>query len=259
MNIDNIKVTVITPTYNDEKFIGQTIESILNQTHKNLEIIVVDDCSTDQTATIVKSFNDPRIHFFQNEKNYGASFSRDFAIKKSTGDYIAFLDGDDVWKPNKISAQLIFMMSNKYDFTATYYDLIDENGAPINRVICGPNKVTHKQFLKMNYCGCLTVMYRREIIPNLSIPKEIRKRNDYALWLKISEITPCYFLNDVLADYRIRKNSISSGSKLKLLSFHVEMFERLYSFRRAKAIVYALRNAFYYSFIKRKYVKKNEL
>ncbi len=259
MNLENIKVSVITPTFNDEKFIARTIESILNQTHANLELLIVDDCSTDNTIKIIKEYNDHRIRLFVNDKNSGAAFSRNKAIREATGDYIAFLDGDDFWDVTKIESQLSFMVENNYLFSCTEYYIIDESNNKNGKYVTGPKIISHKKFLKMDYIGCLTSMYKRQIYPDLQIPNDIYKRNDYALWLKLSERTPCHYLYKKLAFYRKRsQGSISSGSKTKLVSYHKDLFQKLYGFSLVKAWFFALRNAIYFLLKKISYVKKDK-
>lgn len=257
MDISGIKISVITPTYNDEKFIKQTIDSILNQTHKNIELIIVDDFSQDSTSEILKFFKDDRIRIFENKENRGAAYSRNLAIAESTGDYIAFLDGDDIWEINKLEEQLKFMIENNYLFSCTDYSIIDEEGCSLNTLVTAPKIVTHNKFLRMCYIGCLTAMYKRDVFPNLSIPDDIKKRNDYALWLKLSEKTPCFALNKTLSHYRKRtKNSISSGKKIGLLKYHKDLFDKLYRCGTFKAYAFAIRNVFYYFIKQIIYVKR---
>ena len=256
MDISNLKVSIITPTHNDEKYVKKTIESILGQTHKNIELIVVDDFSTDLTVQVIESFHDERIRLFINDSNKGAAYSRNLAISKATGDYVAFLDGDDVWNVNKLEEQLKFMIEHNYSFTCTYYSMIDENDGLLGITTTAPKKITHRKFLKMSYVGCSTVIYRRNIYPDLSIPNGIKKRNDYALWLKLSEKSTCYSLNKCLTLYRQRtSDSISSGSKTKLVKYHKELFQQIYNFGSLKATFYAIRNIFYYILKQLLYVK----
>ena len=114
---EEVKVSIITPVFNDEKYIADTLKSILFQTHSNLEIIVVNDHSNDKSEEVIKSFNDKRIKLINNDTNMGAAFSRNVALSKATGDYIAFLDGDDIWNKTKIEKQLVFMIENNIDFS----------------------------------------------------------------------------------------------------------------------------------------------
>ena len=249
-------VSVIVPTHNCVKFVKKTIDSVLKQTYRNFEIIVIDDCSTDGTPEIVKSILDKRISLFINEKQSGAAFSRNRGISQANGSYVAFLDGDDVWSETKIEEQLSFMKINSYSFSFTNYDVIDENDIPLGLIVSGPKTITHKAFMKTNYVGCSTIMYKRDIYPNLQIPNTIYKRNDYALWLKLSEKACCHHLDKVLTSYRKTSNSLSSGQKKNLIKYHKEMFQKLYQFSYIKASFFALRNVLYYFFRRMKYAKK---
>ena len=256
MNNYNYKISVITPVFNDEKFVVETIMSILSQTYKNIEVIIIDDCSSDGTVGLAKSINDPRIKLFCNEKNSGAAYSRNIGLKNATGDFIAFLDGDDVWDEKKIEKQLDFMVKANVDFSYTSYQIINEEGKPLNKVVSGPKKINHSQLMRSNYIGCLTAMYKRSIFPNLQIPDDIFKRNDYALWLKLSEKSDCFICNECLAFYRKRSgNSISSGRKAKMFKSHQILFQKLYHFSGFKSFFFALRNVLYYFVRRSKYTK----
>ena len=258
MNLEDIKVSVIIPTYNDSNYILKTLFTVLNQTHHNLEVILIDDLSSDQTLELVKTkVNDKRLIVYQNKENKGVAFSRNFGISKSTGDYVAFLDGDDYWDLCKIEKQLEFMVRNNYYFSSTYYSIVDINDNKIGKYVANPKKMGHQLFLRVCFPGCLTVMYKRSIYPNLSIPNTIEKRNDYALWLKLSEKCDCYCLNEKLAFYRKRKNSISSIKKRSLLKYHAIMFQSLYNFSKFKSWLFAFRNALYF-IIKSIFYKRRE-
>lgn len=255
--MNNPLVSIICPSYNAEKFISQTIESVLQQTVTSFELIVVDDCSTDKTIECVKSFSDERICLFVNEKNSGAAFCRNKAISEAKGTYIAFLDADDLWDKTKLDKQIQFMKKNHYDFTYTNYEEINEDGKSLGRVISGPKKITFRKFKHMDYVGCLTVMYRREIYPNLEIPVSLKKNNDYAMWLLLAKKAPCYLLNESLGFYRRHETgSISSGKKSSLFKHHISLYKILYGFGSIRAFFYALRNVCFYFYKRVKYVKK---
>ena len=249
-------ISIIVPTHNCEKFVKKTIGSILDQTYTNLEVIVIDDYSTDSTVEQIKSIQTNRIVLLINDKQSGAAFSRNRGIIHAKGEYIAFLDGDDVWHKTKLEEQLAFMKENNYLFSCTNYDEIDENDNSRGVVVSGPRFVDHKTFLKTDYVGCLTVIFKRDIYPDLQIPVDILKRNDYALWLKLSEKATCYRLDKVLASYRRTSNSLSSGNKFKLIKYHEELFQKLYHFGRVKSFIFALRNVFYFIYRRIRYVKK---
>ena len=250
-------VSIICPSYNAERFICQTIESVLSQTFNDFELIIVDDCSTDRTINIVKKYNDPRIRLFVNKSNSGAAYCRNQAIKESKGKFIAFLDADDLWAKDKLEKQIQFMESNHYDFSYTKYEEIDEEGNSLGRVISGPKIITNRKFKHMDYVGCLTVMYREAIYPNLEIPSSLKKNNDYAMWLLLSTKSACYLLNENLAFYRRHESgSISSGKKSHLFKHHIVLYKTLYGFGSIRAFFYAFRNVCFYFYKRVKYVKK---
>ena len=152
-------VSIIMPSYNTGKFIKETINSVIAQTYSNWELIIVDDCSTDNTDEIVKSINDNRIIYLKNETNSGAAISRNKALREAKGRWIAFLDSDDLWKNDKLEKQIKFMKENNCYFSYTNYIEIDENDNTNGKRITGPKKITKTGMF--NYCwpGCLTVMY----------------------------------------------------------------------------------------------------
>ncbi len=203
----NDLVSIITPSYNTARFIAETINSALAQTYTNWEMIIVDDCSTDNTDEIVAGFADPRIRYLKNEKNSGAAFSRNRALREARGRWVAFLDSDDLWAPDKLEKQLRFMEENGYRFSYTKYVEVDDDGNSLGRIWGGPKKVNKLVMYSFNYMGCLTVMYDREYVGTIQIA-DLKKRNDYAMWVKVVEKCPAYLLDEVLATYRVR----SSGS-----------------------------------------------
>lgn len=205
-------VSIITPTYNCSKFIEQTIESVLNQSYSNWEMIIVDDCSDDDTVKIAKRYSkeDQRIKVFYNKTNKGPALTRNKAIKIASGRFIAFLDGDDTWRPEKLKKQLKFQIKNKYAFTYTSFGRIDEEGQKIGKTNA-PSELTYDDLIKTCPIGCLTVIYDTLYFDKQFMPI-IDKRQDYALWLKLlRKVDKAYGLNEVLADYRIHSNSISSN------------------------------------------------
>lgn len=217
-------VSIISPSYNCEKFIGKTIESVLAQTYQNWELIIVDDCSTDNTDTVVADYHDNRIRYLKNNKNSGAAVSRNKALREAKGRWIAFLDSDDLWLPEKLEKQIHFMKTNDYHFSYTNYEEIDENGNKLGVKITGPKKISKTSMF--NYCwpGCLTVMYDAQAYGVLQIA-DIKKNNDYAMWLKISRKFDCYLLDEYLAEYRRgRQGSISTHSYWKLTEWHYKLW-----------------------------------
>lgn len=221
-------ISIITPTYNCERFIGETIESVLKQTYKNWEMVIVDDCSTDNTYEVVKKYadNDSRIKYYLLEENSGAAVARTKAMQLATGDYMAFLDSDDLWISNKLECQLKFMKENNYNFTCTEYEQIDENGKSLNKVIKVKNKTNYNGVLLSCPVGNSTVMYNVSKMGKFQVPN-IRKRNDDALWLQmLKKEEYIYGLNNILMEYRIRTNSISSN-KLDLVKYHWYLYRNI--------------------------------
>lgn len=197
-------VSIIMPSYNTGKFIGETINSVIDQTYINWELIIVDDCSSDNTDEIVKNIKDSRIVYLKNEKNMGAAVSRNRALREAKGKWIAFLDSDDLWKENKLEKQIKFMKDNNYYFSYTNYIEIDENGNQNGKKITGPKRITKTGMF--NYCwpGCLTVMYNAEKIGLIQI-EDIKKNNDYAIWLKVCKKVDCYLLDERLGNVQKKK------------------------------------------------------
>ena len=212
-------VSIIMPSYNTGIFISESIRSVLSQTYSNWELIIVDDSSTDNTDEIVAPFLiDNRIKYLKNEKNSGAAVSRNRALREAKGKWIAFLDSDDLWLPEKLEKQIKFMNDNQYSFTYTDYK-IRLNGKWLPYVYTGPMKVTKGKLNNYCYFSTITVIYDREAIGLIQI-KNIKKNNDYAMWLKIIEKSPCYRFPECLSYYIKRDGSISSGSKFKLIQYH---------------------------------------
>ena len=203
-------VSVIMPSWNTERFIAETIQSVIDQTYQNWELLIVDDCSTDNTDEIVKSFKDDRIKYFHNEKNSGAALTRNRAMREARGEWIAFLDSDDLWMPEKLEKQIAFMKEHGYTLSYTEYEKIDEESKPLNIYVSGPEKVNKRKMYNYDYIGQLTMMYSAKEFGLIQI-KDIKKNNDYAIRLKLFKKpgTCAYLLKENLAKYRVRKVSIS--------------------------------------------------
>lgn len=221
-------VSIITPTYNCGRFIGETIESVQNQTYQNWEMIVVDDKSTDGTQEVVSSYaeKDHRIKYYLLEENSGAAVARTKAMELASGKYMAFLDSDDLWTSNKLDKQILFMKINSFSFTCTAYEQIDEKGKGLNRIIKTIPKTNYNRLLMDCPIGNSSVMYDVEKLGKFKVPN-IRKRNDDALWLHILKKEKyIYGMNEVLMKYRIRSNSISSN-KLQLIKYHWILYREI--------------------------------
>ena len=251
----NDLVSIITPSYNTAKFIGETIESVLSQTYQNWEMIIVDDCSTDNTDDIVSGFSDSRIKYLKNENNSGAAVSRNRALKMAKGRWIAFLDSDDLWKEDKLQKQISFMEENQYSFSYTKYHEINEKSAPTGVMVSGPAHISKTGMF--NYCwpGCLTVMYDAEVVGNIEITP-IKKNNDYAMWLKIIKKADCYLLDEDLAMYRKREGSISNHGYSQLIKWHYRLFRICENKNSISSFFLMMRNMFFGVYKKLKYVKR---
>lgn len=214
-------VSVIMPTYNCAKFIGETIKSVQAQTYCNWELIIIDDCSADNTKEVVENYvkSDKRIKYNRLEKNSGAAVARTSAMSLADGEYMAFCDSDDIWLDVKIEKQLKFMKKNNYAFTCTAYEQIDENSNSLGKVIKPKEKCNYNRLLLDCPVGNSTVMYNVKKMGKFEVPN-IRKRNDDALWLQmLKKEQYIYGMNDILMKYRIRSNSISSN-KFKVIKYH---------------------------------------
>lgn len=218
-------VSIITPNYNCGRFVAEAIKCVQQQTYQNWEMIIVDDCSSDNSVEIIKEYvsADDRIIFIQNEKNSGAAVSRNKALKVAKGKWIAFLDSDDLWQPNKLERQLEFMVKNGYNFSYHEYSEIDESGKELGVTVSGIDKVGRFAMYSCCWPGCLSVMYNREITGLIQI-NDIRKNNDTAMWFKVVEKTHCYLLKENLAKYRRRQNSITPPSLWGKIWAHYPLF-----------------------------------
>jgi teichuronic acid biosynthesis glycosyltransferase TuaG len=212
-------VSIIMPAYNVADFIGFSIESVVNQSFRDWELLIVDDCSNDQTVNVVTPFlKDPRIRLICNDTNLGGAGSRNVAIKFATGQYIAFLDSDDLWTQNKLEMQIGFMQEYKVGFSFSAYKTIDDQGNLLEEIHV-PKKVNFKSLLKHNYIGCLTAIYDTKPYGKIYMPL-VKKRQDFALWLELlKRFDYAFSLNDNLGFYRIRSGSLSR-SKLDAFKYY---------------------------------------
>jgi teichuronic acid biosynthesis glycosyltransferase TuaG len=239
----NNLVSIITPNYNSEKFIEQTLQSIIAQTYENWELLIVDDCSTDKSLDIIEKYSirDKRIKIFRLKENSGAAIARNKAIEEANGSFIAFLDSDDLWLSEKLEKQLAFMIQNNYNLTYTSYTVINENALEQKKTIFCKQTLNYSQMLYSNKIGCLTAMYNKENLGKISMPK-IRKRQDYAFWLKIlKREETAYGLQEVLACYRSRSNSISNN-KIEMLKWNWVLYRKIEKLSYFKSLFYVASN-----------------
>lgn len=251
----NDLVSIIMPSYNTADYIGESISSVQAQTYGNWELIIVDDCSKDNTDEAVSPYlSDERIIYLKNEKNSGAAMSRNRALRHAKGKWIAFLDSDDLWMPDKLEKQIGFMEKNGYHFSYTGYIEIDESSLPNGRSVTGPGRITKTGMY--NYCwpGCLTVMYDAQQVGLVQI-SDIRKNNDYAMWLKVCRRADCYLLDAELAMYRRRSGSISNHGYAALIKWHYKLFREAEGKNPLVAFVFTCRNMGFGFWKKIRYVK----
>ncbi len=232
-------VSVIMPSYNSEKFLSKAIDSVINQTFKEWELIIVDDCSLDNSDRIIEYYmqRSEKIKLITLECNSGPAMARNRGIQKAKGRYIAFLDSDDRWVPQKLVEQLSFM--KEYDaalsFTG-YYHIDEKDGAIISRNHV-PKKIEYNELLKKNIIGCLTAVYDTQKLGKVYMP-DILKRQDYALWLDILKKVPyAYGLNEPLAYYSVRSRSLS-GNKIATSRYNWKMYREIEKLPIYKAIYY---------------------
>lgn len=248
-------VSIVMPSYNTGKYIKETIESVLAQSYSNWELIIVDDCSTDNTDDVVSQYlKDNRIRYIKNETNSGAAVSRNRALREAKGKWIAFLDSDDLWEPDKLQRQITFMRDNGYHFSYTNYIEIDEESKANGKSVTGPKRISkHGMY---NYCwmGCLTVMYDAEKVGVIQIA-DIKKNNDYAMWLKVCKKANCYLLDETLARYRKRSGSISNHGYMKLIKWHYRLYREAEGKKPITSFLLTIRNLMFGVIKKIRYVK----
>lgn len=249
-------VSIIMPSWNTANFIKESIQSVINQTYANWELLIVDDCSSDNTDKIINSINDTRIRYFKNENNMGAALTRNKALREARGSWIAFLDSDDLWNANKLEEQLRFMLQNGYNFSYTNYEKIDENGNELFKYVTGPKYVDRNKMYRYDYIGQLTMMYNAKHFGLIQID-DIKKNNDYAIRLKLFKKpgTTCYLLDKNLARYRVRSESISHDKLSKKLKSHYDLFRYCDNKSSFFSILYASRNMIFGVLKKLKYEK----
>lgn len=204
-------ISIITPSYNSASFITATVSSVISQTFKSWEMIIVDDCSSDNSIQVIQEFikRDPRIKLIKLTENSGAAVARNKAIEAAIGRFIAFLDSDDLWMPNKLEKQVQFMLDQDIAFSFSAYEKIDETGNVFGTVGV-PKKTGYHDLLKTCSIGCLTAMYDVEKLGKVYMPVNT-KREDFATWLAIlKQVDYAYGMPDVLAQYRVYASQISA-------------------------------------------------
>ncbi len=231
-------VSIITPLHNAEKFIAQTIESVLAQTYQEWEMIIVDDLSLDHSASIVEAYvqKDPRITLIKQKQKSGPAGARNRAIQAAQGRYIAFLDADDLWMPEKLEKQISFMIKYDSAFTYSSYKVIDMDNEVLTTFVTLPD-ISYESMLKTCSVGCLTAVYDREKLGKMYMPK-LPRRQDYALWLSIlKKIGTAKGLLEPLAYYRIGQTSVSSN-KINAAAWQWKVYRDVEQLSLTKSIYY---------------------
>ena len=248
-------VSIITPTFNCGRFIAETIESVLNQSYRNWEMLIVDDCSTDNTREVVARFNDSRIKYHCLEHNSGAAVARNTALRMAKGRWIAFLDSDDLWLPEKLEHQIRFMEENGYAFSYHKYSEIDEEGKSLGIEVSGISKVGNLAMHPCCWPGCLAVMFDRNVAGDIQIIP-VAKNNDTAMWLRVVQKAPCHLLPLNLALYRRRANSITPKPLRKRIWAHYPLFRIAEQMNPIMATIWTLINVPCNAYKKIFFVKK---
>lgn len=261
-------VSVIMPTFNASKYLAGSIESILSQTYTNLELLITDDCSTDETRNILKEFSerDKRVKVKYLKENSGPGVARNRSIERAKGRYIAFCDCDDRWMPDKLERQIAHMRKHDCALCSSSYLICDENDK-ITGVNISPSHVTLGMLKRDNKIGCLTAIYDIKRLGHKFYMPAIRKRQDWALFLNIlKECQICFCITEPLAYYRQRVNSVSSN-KFSLVKYNVNVYETVFGYTRLRAYLYfflIFMPTYYAKVLKRdsdskRYLKSNNL
>lgn len=224
-------VSIITPMYNSEQTVEQTIGSVLAQSYSNWEMVIVDDCSTDNSVKIVERIQrtESRIKLIRNETSLGPAGTRNRAIECALGRFIAFLDSDDVWKENKLTVQIDYMLRKNVPFVCSAYQRVSSKGKLFG-MVQPPAQMTYSDLLKHNRIGCLTAVYDTKNLGKVYMP-EILKRQDLALWLRLVKKTnSVHCIQECLADYTIDTSGSVSRSKLAAAKFQWKLYREVEGF-----------------------------
>lgn len=232
-------VSIITPCYNAEKYIKDTYNSIINQTYKNWEWIIVDDMSNDKSCDIIKMFNDERIKLFEPKEKIGPANARNFAVNRAKGRYIAYLDADDLWLPKKLEKQIRFIKEKECAFSFTGYEFANKKGLPNGKKVYVPFEMQYKDALKNTTIWTTTVMFDLDKIEKSDIMMPNIKSEDTALWWSvIKKGYNAYGYNDILANYRRTSNSLSANK--------IEAIRRIWFLYRNIAELSIIKSLYYF-------------
>lgn len=239
-------VSIITPVYKAEKFIRETIQSVQEQTYENWEMILVNDVSPDKSVDIIneEATRDSRIRLLHLEENSGAAIARNTAINAAKGKFIAFLDSDDYWHPEKLERQIQYMIERDLPFSFTAYEIMTEDGTKTGKIVRVPEQIDYEGLLRNTIIGCLTVVLDKEKIGKIEMVN-IRTRQDLVLWLDILKRGHiAYGLNEVLAYYRKVEGSISSN-KFKTAQRNWKVYREIEGLSLLKSVFVFLSYAYH--------------
>lgn len=225
MSKNEALVSIVMPAYNCEKYVTEAIDSVLAQTHKSWELLVIDDGSKDNTPQIINEYGnkDFRIKPFSSDKNTGVSATRNRGIELASGDWIAFLDSDDMWEPTKLEKQLKIAEKESAEFLFTRASYINEEGESFKGIFEVPEKLSYKKLRNHNIISCSSVLVKRKYFENIKMEKD-EMHEDYAVWLRILKLgVIAYGVNEPLLIYRISRNS-KSGNKIKTIKMTYKVF-----------------------------------
>ncbi len=222
------KISIITPCYNSERFLESTFQAVIGQTFTDWEWIIVDDCSDDDTHAIIQKWSsrDPRIKVFKNEKNSGASPSRNQGLDKAQGEYIAFLDSDDLWNKDKLEKQLSFMEEKKHGFTYHNYNIIDFSGK-FQKIINAPIAIKKSTLEKFNPIFTSSVMMKKSDIGSIRFRHELRRRQDYIFWFQVIQSTgSAHNVCENLGAYRVGVQTSLSHNKFRVIPIQWNIYRK---------------------------------
>ena len=229
-------VSIVIPVYNAEKFLEDTINCVLNQTYDNWELLLINDCSKDNSKKVAKQFLSDKIKWIDMKKNGGAALARNKGIEVAKGKYLCYLDADDLWEKDKLKKQVTFMQEKKCAFSFTGYEFADAKGVPTGKKVFIPEKINYKQALKNTTIWTTTVMFDMEKLSKEDIYMPNVKSEDTASWWKIlKKIDYAFGLNEILSYYRRTEGTLSSNKfeaikRIWNLYRNVEKLNLVYSF-----------------------------
>ena len=248
-------VSVITPMFNNEAVIIETINSVVEQTHSNWELILIDDASSDKTIRVIQPLlkENPRIKLYKHSENRGAAEARNSGTKMAQGNYIAFLDADDMWSKNKLELQLEVLKNT--DVCYGSYELMDSDSNPLNKKVNVIKLLTYKKLLRANYIGNLTGIYNVDVLGKI-YTKDLKKRQDWLLWLEALRRSkkPAIGLTETIAYYRITEGSLSSN-KIELIKYNFNAYRKGLGFSYVKSIYYMILFLYEHLVVKRRLIR----